>query len=227
MQHPQKHLGAGLHGRGVQRRHAQGLDQFARDGRADSGAELRHGEPGLAGEAGAAPARGRAQQRQPFTPGPVSGAQQAGQQVQRRRGIGQAQAMSVRVVQRQGLAVQLAVHIDADEPQQPQAFGIGADQDMLPVVQPGIAPVGQLHVQAAGASARCPRGLVEGDAVAGLHAFDGRGQPGPARSNDGDVHTRPRACTRQASQNLRSGVSAMRWCSTAKPSRSISRSSVR
>ena len=59
------------------------------------------------------------------------------------------------------------------------------------------------------------------------HGLHRRSQAGPAGADNGQIHSLPSACTRQASQSLRSGVRLMRWCSTWKLSRSISRSRVR
>ena len=47
------------------------------------------------------------------------------------------------------------------------------------------------------------------------------------QATQGVFQNLPSACIFHASQNLRSGVSAMRWCSTRKSLASISRSSVR
>src|SRR5690606_8877336 len=59
-------------------------------------------------------------------------------------------------------------------------------------------------------------------------------QAGPASTNDSDFHRDRRRTThfppptqvRHASQNLRMGVSDMRWSNTCQPSRSISSSKV-
>ena len=50
---------------------------------------------------------------------------------------------------------------------------------------------------------------------------------GKARSDTGGDQNLPSACIFQASHSLRSGVRAMRWCSTRKSLATISRSSVR
>jgi hypothetical protein len=49
--------------------------------------------------------------------------------------------------------------------------------------------------------------------MTGLGGADGRRQPSPAAADNCDlhrIHIRPRACTFQANQSLRAGVSLMR-----------------
>ena len=100
---------------------------------------------------------------------------------------------------------------------------------MLAVVEgEGLAAIA-FGRQGAGPAAQGAGGLEDGHAVPGPGRAQRGRQARPAGADDGDAHgyMRPSACIFQASQNLRSGVSAMRWCSTWKFSASISRSSVR
>ena len=90
-------------------------------------------------------------------------------------------------------------------------------------------------------------GQAEHDGPAGQAEHDGRADQaeydGPVRQAGHDeagavhddagagrgcvAHSRPKACTFQASQSLRTGVRLMRWCSTLNWSCSISRSRAR
>ncbi|CAM5210939.1 hypothetical protein CDEN61S_02332 [Castellaniella denitrificans] len=115
-------------------------------------------------------------------------------------------------------------------PHQRQGGGVGAQQDVLAVVDPQ-AKAGM--VDPPRPAARRGGGLVDPDRAARPAQARGGGQARPAGADDGDgVHfakrrTSPRPPPTQvfqASQNLRIGVSAMRRSSTRQPSRSISSS---
>ena len=103
---------------------------------------------------------------------------------------------------------------------QAQRFAIGADQDVLAVVQ-----VQTVDFDAARASAELSGGFEYGDIDALGCQFDRCRQSGPAAADDRDLQ--PLIQVRQAIHNLRIGVSDVRWLSTRQPSFLISSSSVR
>ena len=110
--------------------------------------------------------------------------------------------------------------VGADLAHQGQRLAIGAEQDVLAVVQRAA-----VDVDAAGAAAEGAAGFEQGGVDAGCRQFDGGGDARPAAADDGDLHAKAQVF--QAIQSLRTGVSAMRWCRTWKLSRLISSSSVR
>ena len=97
--------------------------------------------------------------------------------------------------------------------QQAQRFGVGTDQDVLPVVE-----FEAVHTDASRASAQLRCHLEQRDTVAQPRRFDCAGQTGPATADHGhaqrSLRHRPRQFVRMAIQSLRSGVSEVRWCST-------------
>ena len=229
MQHPQEDLRAGLRRRRVQRRHAQRVEDLGAHPRRQAGGELRHRPTRVAAKAPQQPAqRGRAQ-RQPLRQPPVPHRPDRTAELEQRRARPQPQPHAVLVEQRQRLALQHRVGIDADAAHQPERGGVGADQDVLAVVEPvgRIAAGRALGGQAARAPAGLRRHLEDRHRVAGLDRGDRCRQPGPARADDGDAAHRPRQLVFIAIQSLRTGVSEMRWCSTWNSVASISRSSVR
>ncbi len=143
--------------------------------------------------------------------------QQAQRQAKRRGQPARAEAKIPGVTDLQRHAQQRVVP-HADQPHHSEKLGVGADQDVLAVVE-----LVALRPHAAGASARHRTGFEHGD----RHAARGqrhRGRhAGVAGADDGYALTH----VFQAIQNLRSGVSEMRCVSTRKPSRSISSSSAR
>ncbi|CFM06566.1 Uncharacterised protein [Bordetella pertussis] len=225
--------GAGLRRRRVQGSQAQGRP----DGLADAGGlagmvqQLRDGPvarrlPLHLAQVVHEPHGGHAR-----APGQAARQQQRGGGVQgggqgRRR---QAKA-AVQAGQPQRPAHQQRIRVASQAAHQRQGFAIGAQQDVLAVVQ----VVAELRVDhAAGAPAGRAPGFEHGDLGVGLAQRHAGGQAGPARSDDGDLHRASRR-TRgappltqvfQASHSLRTGVSEMRWCSTCQSSRSISSSS--
>jgi hypothetical protein len=69
-----------------------------------------------------------------------------------------------------------------------QRFGVGADEDVLAVVQHQRAAIGQRHGQRPRPAAHGARGFEDGGLVSGLGQFQCGGQAGPARAQNGDVH---------------------------------------
>ena len=135
------------------------------------------------------------------------------------------QATPVRPAQAQRGAHERPPLVDADDLHQAQGLRIGADEDVLPVVERQPA-----DVDAARSAAKLRRHLVQRDGMAAQRRFHRGRQAGPAATDDGDPqpgHHRPRQFVHIAIHSLRSGVSDVRWCSTWKLSASISRSSVR
>ena len=129
--------------------------------------------------------------------------------------------MGVAQVQRH--APEQVLWVQAQLAHQSQSLGIGPDQQVRAVVQRQA-----LVVDAPGPPAQDGRGFQQADLPTQLGGAHRSGQTRPATPNDGQAfQKRPRACTFQASQNLRKGVSRTRWCSTGKWADSISRSKVR
>ena len=120
----------------------------------------------------------------------------------------------------QRVPFQQLLGIGANPTHQAQRLAIGAEQDVLAVVQP--APV---ELDCTGAPAQRAPGFVKGGGDTGRRQFDGSRDARPAAADDGDLHAKAQVF--QAIQSLRTGVSAMRWCRTWKLSRLISSSSVR
>ena len=224
LQHAQKHLAAGFVRRGVERRNAQRVDELVHQPPGQPCAQLGHGGLRRAAKAAQAPGGGRAQQRGLVAPAPAARAGDACERIPRRREVGQAQPGAVGEGEGQRLAVEHVFRPHPHLAHEAQAFGVGADQDVLAVVQRQ-----SVGVQRTGTAAHAARGLEDGGPHARCGQFNGGRQTGPAGADDGDTHAqkRPSACIFHASQNLRSGVRLVRWFSTWKLSRSISRSSVR
>ena len=177
---------------------------------------------------------GCAQQGDPVAPGPAACAGNAQQGIPGRGKVRQLQAVAAGKAQHQRQAQQGRVNIHAHQAHQAQRGGVGTNQDVLAVVQDQGGSVGAGDGERARPPAHGACGLEYRGLVARLCGGNGRSQAGPTSADDGNVHAccgvnymRPRACIFQASQNLRSGVRLMRWCSTWKLSCSISRSKVR
>ena len=215
-------------------------------------AQLGHAERFGAPESSCRPAGGDGQQRQPLRPGPARLAEHGAHKGRHWRAAAQAQALAIGVLQRQRHATQQRRHIGTDVSHQLERGLVGADEDVLPVVQRigrRLARCARVRQAEAPSRRPPPRGRH------GVHARRRRCRPSPRRPRQysatgrqgtavrvsrlgvGADHTagrqtrwrtqRPRQFVRQAIHSLRSGVSEVRWCSTRKPSASISRSSVR
>src|SRR5262245_28886050 len=105
---------------------------------------------------------------------------------------------------------------------QAEQLGVGADQDVLAVVELIAFPVGR-DAYPARSPAGDLAGFKDGDWNTGLREGDRGSHAGITSANDGYALTH----VFQASQNLRSGVREVRCVRTWNPSRSISVSSVR
>ena len=228
-QHPQEHASAGALGGRVEGGHAQRVDQVGAHPRRQSARQLGHGGALTAGKAAGAPAAGSQQQRRAVAPTPAAVSQhrphEGGDGGTRR----QLQAAAIGVHQGQRAAQQQLLGRGAHLAHQGQRAAVSADQDVLAVVQRQA-----VHRHLAGAAAQLRRHLEQRDLGAGADAGHRGGQAGPAAADDrhpghGAWGHGQRACqlVRIAIHTLRSGVSAMRWCSTWKSLASISRSSVR
>ena len=159
--------------------------------------------------------------------GPMAGRQHTAHKGQHGMALGQGQARVVGVAQHQRAASQPSIGRRTHQGHQRQGLGVGADQDVLPVV----SFVGVLQ-HAAGATAGLRGHLEHLDLLAALGGAHGGGQTCPAGAHHGDAALRhgtqrPRQWVRAAIHSLRSGVSAMRCCSTWKSDASISRSRAR
>ncbi len=208
-QHAQEDTGAGLVAGGVERGHAQRRDQLVAHPRRQARAQLPDGARRVGVEAGQPPADSVAQQAQPLVPAPAAVAQHGGDEGRHRRSAPQPQALAVGSDQAQWQALQHGVDVDADFVHQGQRLAVRADQDVLAVVE-----LDAVEPEAARASAQRRCGLEQRHAVAGGGGLHRSGDAGPAAADHGKVHQRSRQFVHIASQALRSGVSAMRWCST-------------
>ena len=214
LENPQKYLPAGARWRRVQRRDAQRLNQRVHQALRQPGAQLLHtGAAGALKSLPLPPARAQ-QQRNFFRPAPVAVAQDAGEGVERAGPVGHHQSFAIRELQGQRHAQQHAVGIDANPSHQRQRLGIRTDEDMLAVVQNCIAAVWHAYFDSSGAAAQCAGGLKHRYTMPRPRGADGCGHTGPARADNRDFQSHPKACTFQASQNLRTGVRRTRWCNT-------------
>ena len=186
--HAQEHLAAGARGWRVQRGHAQRFDQLLQYARGQAAAKLRDVHLGLALEPGQLPAQCRRQHRRLVAHRPAAGTADAPGGVQRRRPVGQGQSSSVREAQRERQPQERGRRIDAHVLHQLQGRGVGADHDVLAVVEHQLPCVSHRHGQAAGAPAEDARTLEQRDAVARARRGDRGRQPGPAGADDGDLH---------------------------------------
>ncbi len=195
-QHTQEHGAAGSADRRVERGNAQGIDEFAQEPLGKSLAELFYGGAGRAAKAGKPPAHRTAQQGHAVSQGPAAGACDAADRIPGRRRVGKAQSVAIREHEGERGAQQRGFRIDAHQPHQTQAFGVGADQDVLAVVQAARGRGVRAFRRRQGA---CPASqhagrLEDGDGVACLRGSDGRSQAGPARTDDGHLHAVSRQC---------------------------------
>ena len=136
----------------------------------------------------------------------------------------QSQSRASGILQRQRHAQQPRRRVGADHSHQFERCAVRADQDVLAVVQ-----IMAGHTHRSGAPTGLCRHLEDLYLMAGQTGMHCSGNAGPSCTDDGDAPRRqwPRQLVRQAIHSLRTGVSEVRWCSTRKPSASISRSSVR
>ena len=104
-------------------------------------------------------------------------------------------------------ASEQALTISADRVHQAQSFAIGADQNVLAVVERVT-----MDVDAARAATQLFGGFEYGDFAACGAELDGSRQAGPAAADD--CCSQALIQVRQASHSLRSGVSEVRWLST-------------
>ncbi len=198
-------------------------------------ANLCHRGTGCALKLLALPAVGGAQQGQFVAPAPATAAGNAYGCIPWRRQVGQLQSGAIGVAQIQGQALQGLVCGHAHHVHGLQASAVGADQNVLAVIQRPALALRPLHGQRAGTATPGAAGFPDMQLVALLLQRCGGSHAGPAPTNDGNAqrcvachgYMRPKACIFHASHSLRSGVRPMRWCKTWKFSASISRSKVR
>ena len=143
--------------------------------------------------------------------------EQAAEEVERRGKPERAEGKILRVADLERQA-QEGVLRHAHRAQDAPELGVGADQDVLAVIE--LVPLGD---DAPGPAARHRSRFEDGDGDAALGERHRGGHAGIpcAYDRDGTTHVF------QAIQNLRSGVKDVRWVSTRKPSLSISASSAR
>ena len=188
-QHAQKDCAAGRRRRRVERGDAQRLDEGVHQSRGQWRAQFRHGDSRPAAKSAEPPAACGPQQRQPVAPAPAPGAQDAGQRVPGWAAEWQGQAGVVGKAQVQRQTQQRLIGVHAHPAHQAQRFGIGADQDVLAVVDHDLASVGQRQGQRARPAAKGSCRLEHGDPVPGPGGGDRRRHAGPATADDSNPHS--------------------------------------
>jgi len=139
-------------------------------------------------EAVALPADGGPQQRKLVAPSPAACAGDADQCVERCRQGGKAQSVAIGKNHRERCAQQRRIDIDAHLTHQAQAVGVGADEDVLAVVEQDDAALGPRRRHRAGSTAGHARGLEDGDLMTGIYRGNGCSQTCPAGADDAEVH---------------------------------------
>ena len=182
LQHAQEDLRARLRRRRVQGGDAQRIDQVIADRAWQAGAELGHRQRRVAAEAAHRPAAARHQEPHPVGPGPGRAAQHPAQEGERGRAAGQGEGLAVGITQPQRHAQQVRLGVGADATHQRQRCRVGADQDVLAVVQRRLAAF-----EAARPAAERRRHLEQRDGGAQRDRLHGCGQAGPAAADDGDA----------------------------------------
>ena len=110
-----------------------------------------------------------------------AGGEQAPGEVERRRPGGQGHAKAAAVVDSEWAAVEQGVGVGANAAHQGQGVAIGAEQDVLAVVQrPAV------DADATRPPAKHAAGFDQGDVGAGGRGLDGGGNARPAATDDGD-----------------------------------------
>ena len=148
---------------------------------------------------------------------------QAQQQIQRSGQGGAGEAKVGWLLDGQGQAHQPRFGIGGVQPgHQFERLGVCAEQDVLAVVE-----LAAVEGNGAGTSAQRLPGFVQGDGYAGFCQGQRCRAACPAAANHGDTRLHASSQVLLASQNLRSGVSDTRACSTGKSAWRISSSRVR
>ena len=168
---------------------------------------LRHRDVGLDAETAGLQAAHEADGRPLFAPVEAAGEQQGEGGMQRCRQARRAHQEFAGELEAQRRALEQGIGIGADGAHQAQGFGVGADQDVLAVVD-----VEAVDFCCAGATAEGTRGFEDLDLMAGGSEFDGGRHPGIAGADDRELQAIYQVFP--ASHSLRSGGSEMRWSST-------------
>ena len=155
---------------------------------------------------------------EPFAPGNSLGSGERSREVKRRRKRGRAKVEPLRVAQFERQAQQERVRIGTHFPHQPEQCRVGANEDVLAVVERAAC-----GGHAPRAAARHRTALEHRDANPALRKRHRRGKARISASYDCYV----RSQVEIAIQSLRMGVREVRWVSTLKPSASTSSSTVR
>ena len=134
-EHTQEHRGAGLRRWRVQRSDAQRVDQVGAHPIGQAGAKLRHRVDTRIAHAVAQPAERLTQQRPALAPTPAAHASDRPGKSEVHVAARQTQAAAVGVEQFERPPMQHLRRVHADQPHQTQGFGVGADQDVLAVVE--------------------------------------------------------------------------------------------
>ena len=186
-QHAQEHGATRLGGGGVERCHAQRLDQLLAHPSRQPRRQHRHRGRRVTAKPARGPAGSGGQQAKPFghRPAPLP---QHGSGEGRNRATGlQPEPGAARVGEMQRRAKKRRVGVDADGSHQRERVDVGADQDVLAVVEP-LA----VRVDTAGAPAELCGHLEERDAVTQARGFDRRGHARPPTTDDSDTFARRR-----------------------------------
>ena len=222
-EHVQKHLRGCARRRRVQRSEAQRRPEVVPHARRQIPQQLRNRRVVIRSEAGVPLTREPADRRDPFAPRQPGGAQHAGEQSERCGQVACAKRQRVGLVGRERPDPQRRPgpgrYVVVNDCRQCERIGIGAEQQMLTVVERQSVPIHRAR-----AATERGSGFVQLDAVPAARELDGSGASRPATADD---RNHARQAARVAIHSLRSGVSAIRRSSTRNPSRAISSSSVR
>jgi len=159
------------------------------------------------------PTRCRGQQHQTFAHRPTLLAHDCSGESQCCNTRREPQPRTVGIADEQRCTQERSIDIDPDRAQKTQRVNIGANQDVLAVVERQAA-----DTNSASPSAELGSHFEKRDGMAALHSSYSCSETGPACSDNRNSlrcrHQRPRQFVRIAIHSLRKGVSEVRWCNT-------------
>ena len=187
VQHAQEDAAARRLGGRVERGDAERLDQLASHRLRQARRQLGDGGGRRAGEAVAGPAGGGAQQREAVAPRPAAPAERGPDEGRHGPARRQPQAQAAGVDEAKRQAEEGVALGHADRGHQAQRLAVGADADVLAVVEAVVAA----GVQVAGAAAGGRRHLEQRDLGAERGALERGGEPRPAGADHGEARRHP------------------------------------
>src|SRR5712691_8900333 len=188
-QHVNEDLRRGVLDRRVERRYAQRLPDVGAQQAALLVIVEQPGDAAVGRDAELAhpKRRHKAQRAETLSEIQSLSAEERREQIERVGESRRAQVKAIGKAQLEGHAKQKLVRVGADPPHYPQRLAIGADQDVLAVVE-----VHAVYAHAPGAAAQAARGLENGYGDAALGERDGCGEARPAGADDSyAIQSRP------------------------------------